>query len=511
MPVDTEFGRKRAIDQSSCNKDYSCLDGLCPSFVTVRGAEPRKPAAIAVDESLFDDLPLPVVAPLKGGFGMMIAGIGGSGVVTVGALIGMAAHMEGHAMSLFDLTGLSQKNGAVFSHVRIAHTPAEILSQKVGRGEADVLLAFDMVAALAPESAETLRTGHTRVIANCDVAPTASFQFDRNFAADPAFLLDRLKRATGKDHTTALDASALALALLGDTIGTNLFLVGVAAQQGVLPVSIDAIEAAVRLNGVAVGFNLKALRLGRLFAAFPERVENLARTRTDGDAPATLDALIAGREAHLRAYQGDALAARFRALVSSVQRAERTVRPGSETLTRATVQNYAKLLAYKDEYEVARLLSDPAFHAEIKSSFEDGGRIAFNLAPPMLPGRGRDGRPKKREFGAWIIPLFRILASMRGLRGTMFDPFGYCAERRTERALIVQYEAMAAMIVADLDEKRFDAALHLLSLADEVRGYGPVKETAVEHYRAELRDAAANFTNSAKAVAASSPPLRVTA
>lgn len=511
MPVETEFGRKRAIDQSSCNKDYSCLDGFCPSFVTVRGAEPRKPAAVAVDESLFADLPHPTVAPLAGSFGMMIAGIGGSGVVTVGALIGMAAHIEGHAMSLFDLTGLSQKNGAVFSHIKIARTPADILSQKIGREEADLLLAFDMLAALAPESAETLRAGHTRAIANCDVAPTVSFQFDRNFATDPAFLLARLKRATGQDRTTALDASALALSLLGDTIGTNLFLVGVAAQQGLLPVGIDAIEAAVRLNGVAVDFNLKALRLGRLFVAFPDRVTALAGTTANADAPATLDMLIAGREAHLRSYQGDALAARFRALVAKVQHAETAIRPGSETLTRAAAQNYAKLLAYKDEYEVARLLSDPAFHAEIRSSFEDGGRIAFNLAPPMLPGRGRDGRPKKREFGAWILPLFRLLATMRGLRGTMFDPFGYSAERRTERALIAQYEALVAMVVNDLDEQRFDAATRLLSLADGVRGYGPVKETAVERYRTELREATADFTNPAEQVAASPAPRPVTA
>ncbi|WP_232476337.1 indolepyruvate ferredoxin oxidoreductase family protein [Flavisphingomonas formosensis] len=488
VPVDTAFGRKRAIDQSSCNKDFSCLNGFCPSFVTVRGAEPRKPDSLPIDEAVFSTLPAPALAPLDRTFNLMVAGIGGTGVITVGAILGMAAHLEGKSMSLFDMTGLSQKNGAVFSHVRIGSGDAAIAGQRVGRGEADMILAFDMVAALAPDSAETIRAGRTHVVVNADVAPTVAFQFDRDLSINPALMLGRLRRAAGESALTTVDASGLALAFLGDSIGTNMFLVGVAAQQGLLPVSTAAIEEAIAMNGVAVAFNIKAFRLGRLYAAEPRRLTDMLEglSVSQEELPATLDDQVEHHSAHLVAYQDQALADRFRTFVSRVRETERLVSPGDDRLARAFAVNYAKLLAYKDEYEVARLLSSPELRAEIDRTFQKGGRISFNMAPPFLSGRKQNGRPAKREFGRWMLPLLRLLARFRGVRGTMFDPFGFTAERRMERALITEYEQLVERVLSTLSRENYGKAVELLTLAGQIRGYGPVKEEAVLRYRQEL-------------------------
>jgi indolepyruvate ferredoxin oxidoreductase len=478
-PVETAFGRKRAIDQSSCNKDYSCVNGLCPSFLTVRGAAPRRPEAVALDEGLFDALPEPRRAPIDDGFSLMVAGIGGTGVVTVGAVIGMAAHLEGKAVSLFDMTGLSQKNGAVYSHVRLAAEPGRIFTQRVGRGEADLVLAFDMIAALAPEAADTVAAGRTRVLANADLSPTVAFQFDRDAAADPSALLARLRQSAGDGGVTAFDASAIALALLGDAIGANLFLVGHAAQSGWLPVGASAIEQAIRLNGVAVPFNLRAFRLGRLYAADPGKIQAL-RKPPAAALPTTLAEIVEHRTAHLAAYQNAGLAERYRALVERAAARERQISPGSELLARAVARNYAKLLAYKDEYEVARLLTHPDLREELAASFAKGARLSFNLAPPIFGGTA------KREFGPWLRPGLALLARLRGLRGSWLDPFARTAERRMERRLIVDYERLVDRLLDRLDPRNLDAATRALSLADQVRGFGPVKMAAVEKYRREL-------------------------
>lgn len=498
VPVETEFGRKRAIDQSSCNKDYSCLNGFCPSFITVRGADLRKPQALEIDEARLAALPnAPVAALAYDGFNIMIAGIGGTGVVTVGALIGMAAHLEGKAMSLFDMTGLSQKNGAVYSHVRITEKPSDIAAQRLTAKSAHLLLAFDLVAGLAPESAATLNAGLTHAIANTDLTATVAFQFDRNAELDKFAMLGRLKRVVGSDNVDTLDASGMALAVLGDTIGANLFLVGVAAQKGLLPVGIDALEQAIRLNGVAVSFNLRALRLGRLYAHDPAYVGSLAATvlPKDAEIPVTLPQVIDHRSAHLQEYQNAALAQRYRALVERVHNAETAVAPGEHGLALAVARNYAKLLAYKDEYEVARLLTSPEALAELKSSFADGAKISFNLAPPVIGGKTRNGRPQKKEFGAWMLPILRVLAKLRGLRGTPFDPFARTAERRTERALIGDYEALVERVCTGLTAENHDRAVALLLHADMIRGYGPVKDEAIERYHAELAGLEARFVD----------------
>jgi indolepyruvate ferredoxin oxidoreductase len=488
LPAETALGRKRAIDQSSCNKDYSCLNGFCPAFLTIHDAELRKPETVAADDALFETLPTPDRVSLgRGGFNLMVSGIGGTGVITVGALLGMAAHLDGLAMSSFDMTGLSQKNGAVYSHLRMAREAGEITSQRLGRGDADLVLAFDLVAALAPEAFDTLQPGRTRALVNANVAPTVALQFDRDSAADPALLLSQLEQGAGRDAVEAIDASALALGALGDTLGANLLLVGIAAQRGMLPVGIAAIERAIALNGVAVSFNLKAFRLGRLFAADPARVLGLAGKDRPPSPPSSFDGELASRTAHLTAYQNAALADRYRGLVNRVAAGEAAVIGQTGPLARTTARGYAKLLAYKDEYEVARLLTEPALEAEIARVFAAGGRIAFNLAPPLLAGRPVNGRPRKREFGGWLRPMLRVLARGRHLRGTVWDLFGYTAERRRERALIEEYERLVDRVLGALTPANHVLGVRLLALAEEIRGFGPVKEAATQKFRERVK------------------------
>jgi indolepyruvate ferredoxin oxidoreductase len=484
VPHETALGTKRAIDQSSCNKDYSCNQGFCPSFITVRGAEPKRAVATSLGEDILGDLPLPAV--VEGDCNLMVAGIGGTGVITVGALIGMAAHIDGRSASLFDMTGLAQKNGAVFSHVRIGASSDRLRTQRLGRGEADLLLAFDMVAALSPEAANTLAAGRTRAIVNDEVMPTLAFQFDRDFRQEPEILLGRLGQAIGTDAVTHLGATTLAQRLTGDTIGANLLLVGLAAQHGLLPVSVAAIEQAIKLNGVAVRFNLDAFRLGRLAVVDPERLAAMAvDQQPEPELPETLQEIVAHRSAHLTAYQDRSLAARYLERIAYVAAVEQRVVPGSERLAATVARNLAKLYAIKDEYEVARLLSEAGMLARIDRSFGAKARLSFNLAPPMFAGWDAQGRPRKREYPAWaMLPLFRMLRGLRRLRGTVLNPFGYSEERRMERALARDYEALVERTLDGLTAGRIDAAVHVLDLVDQVRGFGPVKASAAAAYRA---------------------------
>jgi len=344
-----------------------------------------------------------------------------------------------------------------------------------------LVLAFDLVAALAPEAFDTLQPARTKVLVNADVSPTVALQFDRDFAADFNLLLSQLKEGAGPEAVEPVGASSLALAVLGDTIGANLLMVGIALQRGLLPVSVAALERAIALNGVAVPLNLKALRLGRLFAVDPARALEL--TQKSGSAPSTFTEEVELRAAHLTAYQDGALAERYRQLVDRVSAREAEVMEQSGPLARAAARGYAKLLAYKDEYEVARLLTRPALKQEIDQVFAAGGRVSFNLAPPFLAGRGINGRPRKREFGPWLRPALQVLAHGRRLRGTVFDLFGYTAERRAERALIEQYEQLVARVLAVLTAANLNAGVELLTLAEDVRGFGPVKKAAMQRYR----------------------------
>ncbi len=482
-PLETELGRKRQIDQSSCNKDYSCVKGFCPSFITVLDAEPRKPEASALSKETGFDLPAPDQPALSGGAcNIMVSGIGGTGVVTIGALLGMAAHLEGKAASVFDMTGLSQKNGAVYSHVRIAAKPEDIAAQKLGVGEAHVALAFDAIAALSNEPAITLNTDQTRTVVNTRVTPTPGFQRDNELTIDEGLLIKRLERLS---HDVArVDASGLGTALLGDSIAANLFMLGYACQIGLIPLSPEAILRAVEINGVAVDFNRRAFTLGRLQASDPDRVASAVRDTLPEQhfEPLTkLDDIIAHRTDLLTAYQDADYAARYRKLVDRITAAEKAIAGDNDELAVMVARNFAKLMAYKDEYEVARLHTDPAIRAKLEAAFEPGARYRYNLAPPLLSKRDpQTGELRKREFGPWVFSAFKLLTRLKKLRGTAFDIFGRTEERRMERALIDEYEARLTHVADTLDAGNYALAVQIASVPGQIRGYGHVKEANVE-------------------------------
>ena len=509
-PKETELGRKRQIDQSNCNKDYSCVKGFCPSFITVLDAEPRKPEKSSQIAELIKGLPTPPLAPLDGSFNIMISGIGGTGVVTVGALLGMAAHLENKACSIFDMTGLSQKNGAVYSHLRIASDPSLLGAQKLGIGEADLALAFDTVSALAREPAITYDPKQTRTVVNSRLTPTPAFQRNPDLVLDGKNITDQLQALSRELYQ--VDATGLGLALMGDSIAANLFLVGYASQLGLLPVSPEAIERAVEINGVAIQFNKEAFALGRLQALDPQRIVDAASQRMPEPEfrPLTnLDDIVAHRVALLSKYQNAAWARRYRTLVEKVARAEQQAVPGSDALAVAVARNLAKLMTYKDEYEVARLHSDPAFREQLRTTFADGARYRYNLAPPLFSRRDKEtGLPKKREFGPWVGRVFPLLARLKVLRGTPLDLFGYTAERKMERQLISEYEQRMLDLIGRLNAANHATAVQIASLPAQIRGFGHVKEANVEKVRAMEPELLAIFDNPAAGKVGTFIPVR---
>ncbi len=482
VPVDTPSGRKRRIDQASCNKDYRCADGFCPSFVSVEGGQPRRRSS-SLDRGRFDALVarLPDVAPgdWSGPCDLLVTGVGGTGVVTVGAVIAMAAHLEGRHASVLDFMGFAQKGGSVLSHVRLA-VDAEALNQvRIDTQQADALLACDPVVAASDDALQSVRLGRTRIVANRHVLPMAMQVTDPDARVPLDAVLAKLASAAGDDLVDVFDAHALALRAMGDAIGANIVLLGYAWQRGLVPVSGAAIERAIELNGVAIEANRIAFRLGRLAAHDAGALDALLAPRP---APASADdesltALVDRLERQLAAYQDPRYAARLRALVERVERAERPLRADGESLELAPIvaRTYAKLLAYKDEYEVARLYASEEFRRSIEDQFEGTYSLSVQLAPPLLARRGPDGLPRKMRFGPWVFPVFRALAAMRRLRGTPLDPFGYTAERRIERALVRDYAALVDELLARLDAGTLAAACALAAVPDAIRGYGHVK------------------------------------
>ncbi|WP_019643986.1 indolepyruvate ferredoxin oxidoreductase family protein [Novispirillum itersonii] len=504
QPVETEFGRKRQIDQSSCNKDFSCVEGFCPSFVSVRGGAVRKPQS-AGDFPGFRErvaaLPLPAVPSVSAEpWEILVTGIGGTGVVTVGALLCMAAHLEGKGASVLDFMGFAQKGGAVLSHVRIGASPQALRQVRIDIGQAEVLLACDMVVATTPEALGVLRQGHSRVICNTAEVPTGAFMRNRDATLQPQRLTVALEQAVGGDNLDLVDASRLATALLGDSIGSNLFLLGYAWQKGLLPVSLEALEKAIDLNGVARDANKRALAWGRMAAVDPAYVTDVAagfgtvRPKLAQD----VDSVIAARADDLAGYQDAAYAERFRRIIAQVRQAEAAVSSG-HALTLAAARGLYRLMAYKDEYEVARRYADPAFRARLDQVFDGDYKVSLHLAPPLLPlGRTPGGEPRKHEFGRWIFPVLGVVARLKGLRGTRFDPFGWTAERRMERALIAEYEALLRDLCAGLtDAARLATAVEIAAAADDIRGFGAVKEKAAQSVRQRWADLLAVFRSPA--------------
>ena len=478
LPLATPFGRKRQIDQSACNKDFSCLSGFCPSFVTVDDAEPRRPSAAQIGNDLFADLPEPNPSGAES-CAILVTGIGGTGVVTIGAVLAMAAHLESQQASVYDMTGLAQKGGAVFSHVKLRRGGANERAVRIGTAGADVLLGCDLVVSASAEALRCMVPGQTGVILNDHVVPTGRFQLDPDADFPGKTLQQTIASSVGENQIFALDATAAAVRLLGDAVGTNMLLVGVALQRGLLPLSLGAMREAIRLNGAAVEFNLRALDLGRVLAAAPQRLAGLLQRQDAGDdvsANGSLEALVELRARHLTDYQDLALAQRYRAMVERVGKAERRIDAQSSALAEAVAQGYHKLLAYKDEYEVARLHTSPAFARALRETFADGGRLTFHFAPPLLARRDpATGVPRKQAFGSWILPLLRLLARLRGLRGTVWDVFGYGAERRLERQLIRDYEQRLEQVLAGLTPARLPVAVRLARLPARMRGFGHVK------------------------------------
>lgn len=483
-PLETEFGRKRVIDQSNCNKDFSCVEGFCPSFVTVHGGSIRKPARPQAGNQTdrFADLPMPVIKPLHEPYDILMTGIGGTGVITVGALLGMAAHLEGKGCSVLDFTGLAQKNGGVMSHVRIAPQPSDIAAVRIAAGSANLVLGFDSVVAASPWALSRIEQGVTRAVMNSSVTPTAAFVTDGNVDFEAAAMQRVLRNTVGDDGIDFVQGTRIATAIMGDSIATNMLLLGYAFQKGLLPLSLAAIERAIELNAAAVQANKIAFAWGRLAVHDPAALDAYLKPRVQPEArELSTSGRIASNAEFLTRYQDADYARQYTDAIARVQSAEAQRTPGKQGLTDAAVAGLFKLMAYKDEYEVARLYTGEDFLAKLEREFEGPYKLQFHLAPPLLSRRDpATGRLKKRAFGPWMFAAFKMLAKLKGLRGTAFDVFGYTAERRTERQLVRDYLALLADVAARLASQNHAVAVELLQLPDTIRGYGHVKDKSVD-------------------------------
>jgi indolepyruvate ferredoxin oxidoreductase len=482
-PVDTPFGRKRQINQSSCNTDLSCIKGFCPSFVTVEGVVPRRAtpgAAKVAAAEVTAGIPEPTLPGLEAAHAMLLAGIGGTGVITVSAILAEAATLDGNAVVALDQTGLAQKNGAVLSHVRIARDPRAMSSPRIGPGEADLILGFDLVTAAGATAVAAAAPGRTRAVVDRHVVPTAAFVKNNAVDLRAESLLRTLRRAVDGEPA-GIDATGLAADLLGDAIGANMMLLGYAWQCGLVPVTLASLDAAIGLNGVAVGMNRAAFALGRLAAHDPASPRLRRAAGADAIAAETFEDRQARREAFLKDYQDAAYAARFAALVRRAAEAEAARVPGRTAFAEAVSAGAFKLMAYKDEYEVARLYAHEAFRAKLDATFEGKAAIRVHLAPPLLSRIDpRTGHPQKIAFGPWILPAFRLLARLKGLRGTRVDPFGRTAERRLERRMVADYAALVGRLCEVLGPDNHATAVALAELPLEIRGFGHVKHAAID-------------------------------
>jgi indolepyruvate ferredoxin oxidoreductase len=494
QPLETEWGRKRTIDQTSCNKDFSCVKGFCPSFVTVEGAKLKRGTGVALSQAQAV-LPEPKLPAIAKTYDIIITGVGGTGVVTIGGVLGMAAHIEGKGVGVLDMAGLAQKGGAVYSHMRIAERPEDIHAIRIAAGAAELVLGGDIVVAGNKKVLAAVKHGKTDMVIN-----TAEFlpgDFTRN--ADFSLPTERLKRAiiadAGREKTHFIDATRAANALLGNSVGANIFLVGYAYQLGAIPLSASSIEQAIELNGEAVDMNKAAFNWGRRAAVDPAAIEALIKPAPEATSDArrlsqSFEEMVERRVAFLTAYQDAAYAARYRRLVDKAKAVEAARAPGKTGLADAVGRYLFKLMAYKDEYEVARLYADDAFVKQVHN--ELGGehlRFRVHLAPPLLARTDKfTGEPRKITFGPWIFPVFKLLAKFKLLRGTAFDPFGYSVERKTERQLVRDYEAMLDEVLEKLNPDNHHIAVGLAAIPEKIRGFGHVK---LRHLKAAKADEAA--------------------
>jgi indolepyruvate ferredoxin oxidoreductase len=482
LPNETPLGRKRKIDQTSCNKDYSCAKGFCPSFVGVTGGKLRKKSgALADGREAFArevaSLSLPAAHVWNAPYDLLVTGVGGTGVVTVGAVIAMAAHLEAKSASVLDFMGFAQKGGSVLSFVRLADTPAALNQVRIDTQQADAILACDIVVGASQDALQTVRHGRTRVLANVHEIPVAESLRNPDADLKIDLLLDKLRFVAGDAFVETFDAQTLAEEFLGDTLASNILAMGYAWQRGCVPLSLDALMRAIELNGVAVAANQTAFSLGRMAAGNPAALERM-RNASDADVlDPSLDAFVARGVAHLRGYQGAAWAKRFEDRVQSVRARESALPNGDATLplTNNAARSLLKLMSYKDEYEVARLYTDGAFIKQLTAQFEGDVKLEFHMAPPVI-ARGKNGQaPAKVKLGAWMLPAMKWLARGKALRGTAFDPFGYTHERRLERQLIEQFDARLEELTTHLDAGNQAISAQIAAVPMSIRGYGHVK------------------------------------
>ena len=497
VPKETPLGRKRRIDQNSCNKDYSCLNGFCPSFVTVEGTD--REAAQSAGRSLPADvlvaLPEPALPSLEQGYDLLVTGVGGTGVITVGALITMGAHLEGKGASVLDFMGFAQKFGPVLSYLRFATSPGDLNQVRIDDQQADALIGCDLVVSSSSRASRTYRNGHTKAVINSTEMPTADFVRFRDASLDAGTRIAAIAEVTGRENLSTVAANSLAEALLGNTIYANVLLLGFAWQSGLVPVSGRALLRAIELNAVDVDRNKDAFNWGRIAAAAPDAIREPAGSAANEAAAAeSLDDIIARRKAYLADYQDQALADRFGALVARARSCEAAVSGGTR-LTEAVARAYFKTLVIKDEYEVARLHAESGFLESLRADYGGRIRVRFHLAPPMLSRKlDARGRPLKREFGSWVVPLFRLLARLRFLRGSRLDPFGMSGERRMERALITDFEQTLDKVLSGLTADNVGQATAIVAEYLEIRGFGPVKEQAMKEARERIGRALAGYS-----------------
>ena len=480
VPNETEFGTKRAIDQSTCNKDFSCINGFCPSFVTVHGAVPKKMQGLATQSgiaSMLTSLPEPKQPALDKPYTMLVTGVGGTGVVTISAVLGQAAYLDGKGFGAIDMTGLAQKGGSVACHMKVAKTSDEIHAIRAGTGSTDLIIGCDLVVTASNKVLETVRPDHTTIVLSTHEMSVADFARKPDLKLPSADLKRSIEDRVRKGPLFALDAHEYAVKLFGDSIASNMFMLGYAFQKSAVPVSAKAIEEAIELNGAAVEMNRNAFRFGRLAAHDISALDRIVQPKA-AKAPPTLDEIIARRAEHLTGYQDAAYARRFTEQIERIRKLEAEKTPGRTGLAEAAAKGYFKLLSYKDEYEVARLYTDGRFEKALGENFDGNLKLEFHLAPPLLAWWNKDkvtGHPRKMSFGRWMLPAFRLLAKGKKFRGTWLDLFGKTAERRLEREMIHRYEFILAEIERRLSPDTHRTAVALAALPEEIKGFGHVK------------------------------------
>jgi indolepyruvate ferredoxin oxidoreductase len=499
------LGRKRVIDQSGCNLDFSCVKGFCPSFVTIEGGELARGNAVNLSDDVFAALPEPTPKPLDGVFGSLVCGIGGTGVVTISSMIGEAAKAEGFASQVLDLTGMAQKFGAVYCQLKVANNVEELNSTRLSIGKADLLIGADIVTSASDEGMSRLREGHTKGVVNSHGIVTGAFTRDGDFSIPVDDMKQALERFTGEGNCNFFDSTKVSETLTGNTIGANMMLLGFACQKGWLPVKRQSLEDAITENGVAVAYNQRVFKIGRLMAHDPDAVKALleqgATTPEWEVLSATTQDLIARREKDLIAYQSKSYANKFTKLINQVREAEEKLTGDSDEITQAAARYLYKLMAYKDELEVARLYTDGTWAKQVEENFSGDYKIKFHMAPPLISKRDPiTGQLKKREFGGWMLSALKLASKFKVLRHTPLNPFSYSAERKEDKELLQQYKTVLNQIISGLTEENKDVALEMARVPEFVRGYGHVRTESVEAAQRRWNTLDNHFKNPMKVI-----------